>query len=150
MKRIFKIVFLVLSFIGLEVIPALGANTSGTKLNGKMDWSPVMEAIIQVESEGNPRAVSGNSVGAMQITPILVAECNQILRARKSKKKFTLKDRFSVEKSKEMFLLIQSEHNPLNNIERAIRSWNGGFRCSSRKTQRYFEKVLRAMNSFRK
>lgn|SRR3712207_3215827 len=150
MKRIFKIVFLVLSFIGLEVIPALGANTSGTKSNGKMDWSLVMEAIIQVESEGNPRAVSGNSVGAMQITPILVAECNQILRARKSKKKFTLKDRFSVEKSKEMFLLIQSKHNPLNNIERAIRSWNGGFRCSSRKTQRYFEKVLRAMNSVRK
>src|SRR3712207_7327945 len=30
-------------------------------------WSLVMEAIIQVESEGNPRAVSGNSVGAMQI-----------------------------------------------------------------------------------
>ena len=25
-----------------------------------------------------------------------------------------------------MFLLIQSVYNPLNSIERAIRSWNGG------------------------
>lgn len=46
-----------------------------------------MNAIIQVESEGNTRAVSGNSVGAMQITPVLVAECNNILKARKSKKR---------------------------------------------------------------
>ena len=29
------------------------------------DWNPVMEAIIQVESNGNPNAVSGNSVGVM-------------------------------------------------------------------------------------
>lgn len=106
----------------------------------------MMDAIIQVESNGNPKAVSGNSVGAMQITPILVAECNKILKARKVKKRYSLKDRFSVAKSKEMFLLIQSKHNPLNNLERAIRSWNGGIHFSGRKTQRYFEKVLRAMN----
>jgi len=116
----------------------------GTKVN-KIDWEPVMEAIIQVESRGNKNAVSGNSVGAMQITPILVAECNQILKKRKSKKKFKLSDRFSIAKSKEMFLLIQSAHNPLNNIEQAIRSWNGGLNYSARRTQRYFEKVMKAL-----
>ena len=64
------------------------------------NWDPVMDAIIQVESEGNPKAVSGNSVGVMQITPILVEECNNNLKKQKSKKRFTLADRYSVEKSK--------------------------------------------------
>ena len=109
------------------------------------DWTPVMEAIIQVESEGNPKAKSGSSVGVMQITPILVAECNDILKRRKSKKRFTLRDRFSVAKSKEMFLLIQSYFNPGNNIEKAIRSWNGGMNYSVKRTQRYFDKVMKAM-----
>ena len=104
-----------------------------------------MDAIILVESEGNPRAVSGNSVGAMQITPILVRECNNILKARKSDKRFTLADRYDVDKSKEMFLLIQSHHNPQNNVEKAIRSWNGGMNYTKRSTQKYFEKVMSKM-----
>ena len=104
-----------------------------------------MEAIIQVESEGNARAVSGNSVGAMQITPILVKECNDILKKRKSDKRFTMDDRYSVGKSKEMFLLIQSQHNKSNDVERAIRSWNGGPRYSIKATERYFKKVMRLL-----
>lgn len=115
----------------------------------QFDWTPVIEAIIQVESEGNTRAVSGNSVGAMQITPILVAECNNILKRRKSKKRFTLKDRFNLAKSKEMFLLIQSFHNVENNIEKAIRSWNGGMRYSIRATQGYYYKVMAHISSQR-
>ena len=109
------------------------------------DWNPVMDAIIQVESEGNPNAVSGNSVGVMQITPILVRECNNILKSQKSKKRFTLADRYSVEKSKEMFLLIQSHHNPSNSVEKAIRSWNGGMHYSVRATNRYYQKVMSRM-----
>ncbi len=81
----------------------------------------------------------------MQITPILVKECNQILRRRGSSKRYTLRDRFSVEKSKEMFLLIQSHFNPSNNVEQAIRAWNGGPRYSVRRTQRYYNKVMRRM-----
>ncbi len=145
MKRIFKVVFLIVSFLVFELMPAVAAHSSSSKLSKSVDWEPVMAAIIQVESNGNPKAVSGNSVGAMQITPILVAECNDILKSRKIKKKYYLRDRFSVAKSKEMFLLIQSKYNPLNNIEKAIRSWNGGVHSSSKKTQRYLEKVLRAM-----
>ena len=108
----------------------------------KFNWNPVMDAIIQVESEGNPKAVSGNSVGAMQITPILVEDCNSILQKQKSKKRFTLADRYSVEKSKEMFLVIQKYYNPTNSIEKAIRSWNGGVHYSVRATNRYFKKVM--------
>ena len=114
--------------------------------NGKessFDWNPVINAIIQVESGGNPKAVSGPSCGAMQITPICVKQCNIILEKRKSKKRYTLNDRFDVQKSKEMFLLLQSVYNRANDIEHAIRSWNGGQNYSRRATQRYYEKVMR-------
>ena len=117
--------------------------TSFKKLS--FDWNPVMDAIIQVESDGNPRAVSGNSVGVMQITPILVKECNDILKKLKSNKRYTLDDRYSVEKSKEMFLLIQKYFNPENNVEKAIRSWNGGVKYSVKATNKYYRKVLAKM-----
>jgi len=117
-------------------------------LNAKapsFNWDPVMDAIIQVESGGNPNAISGNSVGVMQITPILVEDCNQILQKKKSKKRYTLADRYSVKKSKEMFLLIQSHYNPMNNVEKAIRLWNGGVNYNVRATNRYFRKVKNLM-----
>ena len=125
----------------MNAAPA-ATNSDVSSTSSDFDWTPVMEAIIQVESEGNPKAKSGNSVGVMQITPILVAECNDILKKKKSKKRFTLADRFSIAKSKEMFLLMQSVHNPLNSIEHAIRAWNGGNHYSVKRTQRYFEKVM--------
>ena len=104
-----------------------------------------MDAIIQVESEGNPNAVSGNSVGVMQITPILVKDCNDILTKQKSKKRYTMADRYSVAKSKEMFLIIQKYYNPENDIEKAIRLWNGGVKYTTRATNRYYKKVLAKM-----
>ena len=143
MKRLVKIVCLSLSILTLMPLQAGAAN--GNDSSEQFDWTPVMEAIILVESEGNPNAVSGNSVGVMQITPILVRECNNILKARNSEKRYTLADRYNVEKSKEMFLLIQSEHNRQNDVEKAIRMWNGGPRYSTRATDRYYQKVLRRM-----
>lgn len=140
MKRKNKIVLLIFSVMMLFPVFCCGAGPAENAK--KVDWNPIMDAIIQVESNGNRRARSGSSVGAMQITPILVAECNQILKKRKSKRRYKLSDRFSIAKSKEMFLLIQSYHNPLNSIETAIRSWNGGIHFSVEKTQRYFEKVM--------
>ena len=123
-----------------------GGNATKSKKAEAFNWNPIMDAIIQVESEGNPNAVSGNSVGVMQITPILVKECNIILKNRNSKKRYTMSDRYSIEKSKEMFLLIQSQHNQQNNVERAIRSWNGGPRYSMKATNGYFKKVMRHLN----
>ena len=111
----------------------------------QFDWTPVIEAIILVESEGNPNVVSGSSVGAMQITPVVVRECNHILKTRGSSLRYTLADRYDVAKSKEMFLLIQSKYNKENNVKKAIRSWNGGPNYGVRSTNRYYQKVLRRM-----
>ena len=123
-----------------------------TELKGKrpvsdeFDWTPVIEAIIQVESGGDSLAVGGQACGILQITPILVKECNLILDWQGSDKpRYTLQDRFSTSKSIEMFLLVQSYFNPSNDIEKAIRRWNGGPRYSKKATQRYYEKVMAKM-----
>ena len=146
MIQIFKKVSVSLMALTFTLIASAGGGKvkSSTNTSG-FNWNPVMDAIIQVESEGNPKAVSGNSVGAMQITPILVKDCNQILKKQKSKKQYTMADRYSVSKSKEMFLIIQKYYNPENNIEKAIRLWNGGVKYSIRATNKYYKKVLAQM-----
>ena len=143
MIQIVKKASLVVMTLALFCITAAADNDANKgKKAEAFNWNPIMDAIIQVESEGNPNAVSGNSVGVMQITPILVKECNDILKKQKSKKRFEMNDRYSVAKSKEMFLLIQSYHNPTNSIEKAIRSWNGGIKYSVRATNKYYKKVM--------
>ena len=131
----------------LMLVP-MNALAKGAKdKSSAFDWNPVINAIIQVESEGNANAIdkSGKSCGIMQITPGLVRECNRILKLRKSSKRYEMNDRFSTSKSKEMFLLFQSFYNPKNNVEQVIRSWNGGMGYTKRGTQRYFEKVMSKM-----
>ena len=128
-----------------QTASAGGNNAKSTTKTSGVDWNPVMDAIIQVESEGNPNAVSCNSVGAMQITPILVKDCNDILKRQKSKKRYTMEDRYSVAKSKEMFLIIQKYYNPESNIEKAIGLWNGGIKYTRRASNRYYKKVLDRM-----
>ena len=150
MFKIFRLVVLFIFVAGASPVfsaeNAVDSETVSTTADG-FDWEPVMNAIIHVESRGNVKAVSGNSCGAMQITPVLVMECNNILKKRKSKKRFSLRDRFDLAKSKEMFVLIQSYFNPQNDIERAIRAWNGGYRYSVKRTQKYFNKVMAYLNS---
>ena len=122
------------------------AGTKG-KQGSRFDWNPVIDAIIEVESEGKADAVDkgGKSCGILQITPVLVKDCNRILELRKSSKRYAMDDRFSVSKSKEMFLLYQSFYNPKNSVEVAIRSWNGGMNYTKGGTQKYYEKVMSKM-----
>ena len=145
MVKLAKIACLACMILMLAPINA-SAGTKGKK-SSQFDWNPVIDAIIEVESEGKADAVdkTGKSCGIMQITPILVKECNRILELKKSSKRYTMNDRFSVNKSKEMFLLFQSYYNPKNSVELAIRSWNGGMNYTKRGTQRYFEKVMSKM-----
>lgn len=106
-------------------------------------WMPVINAIAQVESGGNPKAVSksGTYVGLLQIAPICVRECNRIV----GKNKFTYNDRHSKEKSIEMFIVFQEYHNPEGNMEKAIRLWNSGDKnCmkNKSKTEAYYRRVM--------
>ena len=76
MERLKRIVFL--CFTILSLLPGLAhtAMNEDNTVNNSVNWEPVMDAIIQVESGGNRFARSGKSVGAMQITPICVKEVN--------------------------------------------------------------------------
>ena len=110
------------------------------------DWSKVIKAISYVESKHNPKAKNGIYVGCLQIGPVMVKECNDILRKQNNPKRFTLNDRYNKDKSYEMFILFQSKYNPSGNIEKAIRMWNGGPKYSVGKTNGYYKKVMKALN----
>lgn len=120
--------------------------TASAQTSQGYDWSKIMNAIIQVESRGNPSAVSKDCVGILQIRPILVADVNEYLKMKGSNKRFKLSDRLNVEKSKEMFVIYQKRYNPTNDIEKAIRLWNGGCGYSKAKTENYYRKTLKYYN----
>ena len=110
-------------------------------------WGNVIEAIEQVESEGKEDAVSRNGryVGCLQISEILVRQCNLIV----GYDKYTYDDRLDREKSHEMFIVYQEYYNKDGNMELAIRLWNSGdLQCMKRKarTEGYYRRV---MNQYR-
>ena len=110
-------------------------------------WGAVIRAIEQVESKGKDNLVSrdGRYVGCLQIAPILVRQCNIIV----GKTKYTNRDRYSKEKSYEMFIVFQEHFNPEGDPEFAIRLWNSGdLKCMERKarTEAYYQRVMRKYN----
>ena len=107
-------------------------------------WETLIEAIATIESRKNPKVVSrcGKYVGYLQISKLLVNECNMILNERK----YSYNDRYDKQKSIEMFIVIQNRHNPDGNIEKAIRLWKSGdTKCMQRKarTESYYRKVMK-------
>ena len=127
------------------VIACLFITSNSSAQTSSFDWDPVIDAIMMVESKGNVKARNGIYCGPLQMAPVCVNEVNNILKRRNSSKRYSLNDRFNMQKSKEMFVLFQSFYNPQNSIERAIRLWNGGIGFSKRATQKYFEKVMSKM-----
>jgi len=113
----------------------------------------LINALIEVESLGNDSAIGdkhlvGNeAVGALQIRPIMVREVNRILKIQKSKKRFKRKDRFSREKSIEMFMIWKNYHHPDGGFETIARNWNGGPRgYKNPRTEHYWAKVQLELN----
>ena len=114
----------------------------------KQNLNRLITAIATVESELNEKAVSGDCVGYLQIRPLLVKECNNILKKKNSKKHYSLSDRFSKKKSIEMFYLIQEKFNPSHSIERALWVWNAGPYAKKRPTE-YINKVMKEYHKIR-
>lgn len=131
--RVFFVVMM-LAFV------STGANAANE--NDDFDWSPVVDAIIHVESRGNANARNGQYAGVLQMSPTVVKAVNQILKRKGLKRRFSLADRYSASKSREMFEIFMSYYNPNNSIEKAIRMWKGGTGYSVRATQKYFRKVM--------
>ena len=115
----------------------------------------LLEALIQVESKGNENAVgdkhlSRPSVGVLQLRPVMVREVNRILKKHKVNKKYTLEDRYSREKSIEMFYIWQSFHHLNDSDEIIARCWNGGPKGWKRNsTLHYWDKVQSEINKLK-
>ncbi|MBO4906697.1 MAG: hypothetical protein J5486_06655 [Bacteroidaceae bacterium] len=125
------------------------ASTSHTLMGDSIieDWQPVIDAIIEHESGGNTHARNGRFLGPMQIAPIMVRECNNILRSQGSTQRFTLNDRLSLDKSKEMFMIIMKRHNPTNSFEIACRIWKSGLaKTYSKATLHFIEEMKEIMS----
>jgi hypothetical protein len=88
----------------------------------------LIEAIIEVESNGNPNAYNEGSgaTGCMQIMPIMVNEVNRICKLTKNNKYFYPKDRWDCGKSKEMFMIWKNYHHKTSPPETIARHWWGG------------------------
>ena len=107
----------------------------------------LVEALIIVESQGNDSAIGDThlgapSVGVLQIRPIMVREVNRILKLKKTKLRFKLRDRFDRDKSIEMFTIWKEFHHKDSDFETIARNWNGGpngYKRSS--TLHYWKKV---------
>ena len=100
-------------------------------------WNIFKEAVARVESGQNSNAVGDkDDVGYLQITPICVAEANRI-----SGKKYTLEDRKSIQKSIEIWDIIQDFYNPTHNHHLALKIWN------SKAPLSYHTKVMETFNN---
>jgi hypothetical protein len=104
------------------------------------DWELFTRALIWVESKGDSKAVgSKDDMGVLQITPILLQDCNRILK----NEGFTLEDRLDSLKSVEMFNIIQDHYNPQHDYHLALKIWNGQAPLS------YHRKVMDRFNQIK-
>ncbi len=118
-----------------------------------LDVEPLIEAMIWVESRGDDSAYCKReeAVGCLQIRPIMLRECNRILGIQKSELEYALEDRWSREKSIEIFHIVNSYHNKNNTYEAIARSWNGGPTWAQKSnTKKYWRKVNRQLKKLKK
>ena len=112
----------------------------------------LLEAIILVESRGiedlaGDKHLGRPSIGVLQIIPIMVREVNRILKKQGKKEKYTLEDRYSREKSIEMFYIWKDFHHSNDSDEVIARCWNGGPKGWKKSaTNYYWKKVQKEMS----
>lgn len=91
------------------------------------EWTILTMAIMKTESEFDPSRIGATQdVGIMQFTPIAVEEVNRILRLEGKEEEYSHLDAFDIEKTIEMFNIIQNYHNKEQNISKAIHQHNPG------------------------
>ena len=118
-----------------------------------LDVEPLIQAMIMVESEGNDSAYHKRekAAGCLQIRPIMVREVNRILTIQKSELEYTLEDRWSRNKSIEMFHIVNGYHNKNSTYEEIARAWNGGPKWIKKSlTKRYWKRVQKQLKKQKK
>jgi hypothetical protein len=127
-------------------------DTSKQEVSIDSDLSQLIDAMIWVESKDNDSAYNSreNAAGCLQIRPICVAEVNRVLKLQgDTTTTYDLQDRWSREKSIEMFMVIYNYHHKpyKHSFEHVARDWNGGPNGDSMSaTLGYWSNVQQAMN----
>lgn len=102
------------------------------------DWEIFTLALMKVESEYNPNAVSSAGArGYFQMLPIYVREVNRIHHTD-----YTFDQVLDFETAYQIFDLMQQAHNPEYDMERALDIHNG-------KSSYYHKKVYKTMDQIR-
>jgi hypothetical protein len=131
--------------------------TATAPLKKNIEMKDVLfSSIAWIESSHNPKAKSKDgSVGIVQIKPVMVKEVNRICQLKGIDRHFTLADRQSKSKSKQMFWIYQEFYNPSvdfdklspKQMELMARKWNGGPKGHQKNaTKKYWRKVEKRMN----
>ena len=118
-----------------------------------LDVEPLIQAMIMVESRGNDSAYhkGEKAAGCLQIRPIMDREVNRILGIQNSELEYTLEDRWSREKSIEMFHIVNNHHNKNSRYEEIARAWNGGPNWAEKSlTKRYWKRVQKQLKKQQK
>jgi hypothetical protein len=95
--------------------------------------------MVESSLKPNKKVAKTDAVGFLQIRPIKVKEVNRILNIQnktKNKEYYSLKDRYNIEKSIEMFCIEMKHKNPKLNVAKCVRLWYGA------DNKDYYTKVL--------
>ena len=112
----------------------------------------LIAALIFIESSGRENAIGDTnlrtpSIGVLQFRQNLVRDVNRIQKRNKQTLRYTYEDRFSREKSIEMFMIWHNHYHTNSNFEKIARCWNGGPRGMKKKgTIKYWIKVSKELN----
>lgn len=99
----------------------------------------IIEAIALQESSGDSTQWNEieDAVGYLQIRKVMVREVNRLTNSN-----YTYNDRWSKQKSIELFIKYNEVVNPEWDLERACRLWNGGISGMRKEsTKKYFKEV---------
>ena len=113
-----------------------------------------MDAITQVESKGNAKAKTVRTQEYCKFSHHVVAECNNILKAKGSKKRYTMADRFSPEKSSRDVCSVPSQNTTRQTIrsEHSHVAWRNKLQQEQNATvlqqgEEVFEKLNKPQNA---
>ena len=114
-KKLLICILLSLSIVGASEVPK----------------DRLLGAVIFVESRYTAGIIKKDesAVGILQIRPIMIEDVNRICRLLHVPRRYYLKDRLSVEKSIEIWYIVQQWYNPQYDLTLACIVWNG--RCYS-------------------
>lgn len=105
-------------------------------------------ALAIVESDLNPRAVGdgGKAVGIVQIWPCVVEDVNEHLRRKGIDVRYTVEDRYDIQKSYQMFVWYMDRWADGKSLEEKARIWNGGPKGHLKAaTKPYWDKVRKTL-----